>query len=64
MHVFLHLSVDILQPSMVSLYKNSPRGNEKERLKMKKIVAIVLAALMLVSMTACGNAEKKDSENK
>ena len=27
---------------------------------MKKIVAIVLAALMLVSMTACGSAEKKD----
>ena len=27
---------------------------------MKKFVAIALAALMLVSMTACGNAEKKD----
>ena len=30
---------------------------------MKKILAIVLAALLLVSMTACGSAETKNSED-
>ena len=42
-------------------HKGTPDRNKRRGLNMKKILAIVLAAVMLLSMTACGAAAKKDT---
>ena len=36
---------------------NAPRGKNKKEIKMKKFLAIALAALMLLSFAACGETE-------
>ena len=42
-------------------YKGTPDRNKRRGLNMKKILAIVLAAVMLLSMTACGASVMKDT---
>ena len=39
---------------------NTPNGDKKGELLMKKMIAIILAAMMLLSLTACQSAEQTD----